>query len=297
MLNNIPGMILYEGESLFTGEPIVVIAVVDENPKTGKMLFTYILNATERPSMAAYTGGDVPICGDCKFRAQLDAPIVNGLPPRMCYVRLSDKDLGDHKAADERWSPDQIWDEWRNNGFLDAWDVRQDRPQDAKLLDDWDQADGGGVRYMGKEAVRVGSYGDPAACPTEVWSSLLECVVKWTGYSHAWDNPDVDPLLIRYCMASVNGMEEWKQAVEKGWRPFMVLSKEKMEFWESTVTTDRAILCPATAGKTTSKGEAISCANCFLCKGRSSNCLKGIYEKIHGPQQELHTWTVDENQR
>ena len=46
-------MILYEGPSLIDDTPIVVIAIEDSNPKTGRMLFTWILRQDRAPEVAA----------------------------------------------------------------------------------------------------------------------------------------------------------------------------------------------------------------------------------------------------
>ena len=72
------GFVIYEGQSLLDGAPIVAIALTgSSNPKTGDMVQTYILRQDVRPAEALRTGQDASICGDCKHR-----PLLGGA----CYV-------------------------------------------------------------------------------------------------------------------------------------------------------------------------------------------------------------------
>jgi hypothetical protein len=173
-------MLLYEGPSLLDGTPIVVIATEDSNPKTGKMLFTWILRQDRPPEVAAYDGSDDAICGDCKFRALY--PIPQGQAgdqrkaqqSRTCYVRLSHEE-----GADEAMPPSEVWRKWKAGEFQDAataWN-------DERLVGVWDCFDGH-MQYRGPLPVRIGSYGDPAAVPTRVWAELVRYKKHWTGYSH-----------------------------------------------------------------------------------------------------------------
>ncbi len=66
-------MILWEGESQFSGEPIVVIATglarKSQNEKTGDMVQVWILSQDTHPGELVTQGNDFTICGDCKLRA------------------------------------------------------------------------------------------------------------------------------------------------------------------------------------------------------------------------------------
>ena len=63
--------IIYKGQSLLDGKPVVAIATYsDRNTKTGKVLQTYIIRSDISPLEASKSGADFSICGDCKFRAQ-----------------------------------------------------------------------------------------------------------------------------------------------------------------------------------------------------------------------------------
>ena len=187
-------MILYEGPSLLDPEvDIVVIATEDSNPKTGRMLYTWILRQDRAPEVAAYDGSDDAICGDCKFRTQLvekqfeqrehDPKLPMPQPKwaqmwepstRTCYVRLSPAE-----GADEALPPSEVWRAWKAGEWDDPW---------GKGLGQWSLAglDPDTWNYIGPLPVRIGSYGDPAAVPTRVWAELLRYVTHWTGYSHFW---------------------------------------------------------------------------------------------------------------
>lgn len=295
MMKNIPGMVLYEGPSLLTSAEIVVIAVPDKNPKTNKMLFTYVLDAKTRPSTAAYNGDDKSVCGDCIFRAILDAEPVNGLPPRPCYVRLSQDELGDHPGADEKYSPDEVWDEWKMGGLLsykNYW-THAEGTYLGTFGEDWGATDNlseNYLQYYGPLPVRIGSYGDPAAVPTRVWAELVRYKKHWTMYTHNWRT--CDQRLKRFSMASVDSPKERDEAQALGWRTFYVVPDGARDraYAVDPLWSSKDILCPATDPHP--KRNA-ACATCLLCRGTSANA-PSIWEVAHGPAQKMHTWSTEE---
>ena len=139
-------MIIFEGKSRLTGEPVAVIAtgVVNpsRNPKTGPVIQTYILGAETHPVEALRSGADAAICGDCRFRPSIEGG---------CYVSVA-------------FAPARIWRTYKAGGYERA------RPADV------------GRGRM----VRIGSYGDPGAIPTRVWRELISESIGHTGYSHLW---------------------------------------------------------------------------------------------------------------
>ncbi len=272
-------MILFEGPSLINGRPIVVIATPDSNPKTGEMLYTWILDAEISPEEAAFNGVDESICGGCKFRAQPSSvPSASSLSKitwkhsRICYVRLSSEsdEFGTPKA-DEKMGPAEIWRAWKNGEFgrwqsfgpVPAW-------QNDECRMSWYQ-------YHGPLSVRIGSYGDPGAAPTEMWIDLVRYAPNFTAYTHLWKT--CDQQLKKYCMASVDTPEERIEANEMGWRAFVVAP---MDVDVAQLGSD--VLCPMTAGK------PVTCNTCHMCQGTSSKVKQNIWEKAHGVNLANHVW-------
>jgi len=114
-------------------------------------------------------------------------------------------------------------------------------------------------------ALRLGSYGDPAAVPFEVWQKLvLRTQGAITGYTHSWREADIR--LQRHCMASVDTPDEAIAAWSDGWSIF------------ATCRLPGAKQCPAdrTAGM-------VKCITCGLCSGNRKN-QRAIWIRPHGNQ-------------
>jgi len=250
-------MILYEGPSELNGEPIVVIAVEDGNPKIGKMLCTYILMQDVAPRTAVDERRDEAICGECPLRQQ----VVGDATTRGCYVRLG-------ADADETWSPEDLWRSYKDGN--PAWNDDAWGGEDCR-------------RYMGGLSVRLGSYGDPAAAPFWVWDALLYNAKHWTGYTHQWRT--CDPRLQEYCMASVDSPEEKDEAQARGWRTYHVVPYTAQDYYAHNHPEE--ILCPASY----LAGQKTTCAKCSLCKGQLSNSSKSIWVPAHGKNKDVVTWT------
>ena len=93
------GCIQYEGPSMINGEPIVVV-VTDgsRNRATGNLLQQWILPANVEPHVAAKTGDDEAVCGDCILRGGA------------CYVRKHQAPLAVHRA----YYRGAYGDDWRS---------------------------------------------------------------------------------------------------------------------------------------------------------------------------------------
>lgn len=216
-----PGIVVWEGPSLLNGVPIVVIAnCVDglsQNRKTGPMVQVYILLQDGPPWVSVTNGDDAAICGDCKLRAQKW-----GGGGRACYVQV--------------WPyVETVWKTYKRGRYL---------PIDSL---DWDPLE--------FRDVRVGTYGDPAAVPLEVWKRLLHGAKGWTMYTHLWDQ--CDQKLRYHAMASVDTPEEYEAAKKMGWRCFRSrFSHEKLDKHE--------IVCPAAV----EADKSVQCVGCQLCDGK-----------------------------
>lgn len=229
------GYIVYRGPSVIDGAPIVVIALTggSTNSKTGNMVQTYILRTDVDPVAAVKTGADVSICGDCRHRG-------NGIDGigRTCYVNLGH-------------GPSSVY-----RAFL-----RGRYPDD----------DG----YMAQTActgriVRIGTYGDPAAVPFEVWERILRNAAGHTGYTHQWRNA-IAADLRGIVMASADTEAEADAAAIAGWRTFRVRTA-------TDPLRKRESVCPASA----EAGKKLQCAECKACDGAGSGRKGSIAIVVHG---------------
>ena len=233
--NKARGVIFYEGPSEIDGTPIVAVALFgSRNTKTGNMVQTYILRADTDPVEAVKAGTDSAICGTCTHRGQHD-PETGALIPgtRTCYVVLGQGPKGVWKGLQAGQYP-------RHN---------------AQGL------------FAGR-FVRLGTYGDPAAVPFEVWEGLLEGTTGHNGYTHQWR--DCDSRFASLCMASADSELDREQANALGYRTFRVrpdLQKLKGEF-----------VCPASQ----EAGAKLQCAACKACGGTSSKARADVTITIHG---------------
>ena len=224
--------IIYHGPLLIDGQPIIAVATSDsKNRKTGPMLQTWIMRADMDPISASRTGADYSICGNCVHRGQAhDAPHGQA-KGRSCYVTLA-------------LAPQAIWRSLVRGVY--------------SRCDD--------LRALGRgKMIRIGSYGDGAAVPRNIWDELCAEAAGWTAYTHQ-GNPDPDRF-----MTSVESQVDAIHAWNRGERTFRVVRTI------DDLIAGSEILCPASdeAGKRT------TCANCKLCAGASISA-KNIAIVAHG---------------
>ena len=137
--------IIYKGQSLLDGKPVVAIATYsDRNTKTGKVLQTYIIRSDISPLDASKTGADFSICGDCKFRGvPTSDPKRKQAVKRDCYVNLGQ-------------GPTIVYKSFLRGTYPMA-DTRADR-----------------IALGAGRVVRLGTYGDPAAIPVMGLGSTID---------------------------------------------------------------------------------------------------------------------------
>jgi hypothetical protein len=221
--------VFYRGPSLIDGAPIVGVAVYsDRNSKTGRVLQTYILREDINPLEASKTGADVSICGTCPLRGTAtDDPARKQAAGRRCYVNLGQGPLSVFRALERGRYPDV------------------------------DPAAIGAGRM-----VRVGTYGDPAAIPGEVWDAMLSQATTWTAYTHQkpW-RPDI-------AMQSADTLSEAQAHWRAGRRTFRVLTGL------ADLDPANEALCPASK----EAGRRVQCAACKLCKGSARGKSIAIVE-------------------
>jgi hypothetical protein len=119
--------------------------------------------------------------------------------------------------------------------------------------------------------VRLGTYGDPAAVPYEVWEMLLSYAKGWTGYTHQWAKSSTDPRIMSLCMASVDNDDQFFQAQSMGYRTFRVrLANQPLLLKE--------FVCPASA----EAGKRKLCTECKACDGGIDTAKASPAIIVHG---------------
>lgn len=219
------GYIAYEGPSEIDGAPIVVIInKIDgsKNAKTGAIVQSFIIRADVDPVKALQTGDDASVCGQCEHRPVLAKQ--TGAAP--CYVQVAKSVLAVYGA------------------YLRGRYVRADAATIARALE-------------GK-IVRIGTYGDPAAAPVQMWNQITRYAAGRRGYTHQWDsvgfNVDAWAPLV---MASADTIDQAAKANLLGMRVFRVSQGVDVQAGEA--------MCPASA----EAGRKSTCAKCTLCAGTS----------------------------
>ena len=227
------GVILYEGPSPVDGSPIVAIATgltkASANSKTGRVIQTWIMRSDLDPWDAVKSGKDLSVCGDCIHRrtwSEVEQKWVHS-----CYV-------------DVPRAPKAIFNCFKRGGYL--------------TLAEYPKA----VRIILRNILRLGSYGDPAMIPIEVWAALIGPNSP-LGYTHQWESTlfDIDPRFKLLLMASVESGIERQRAESKGWRVFqgVVRGSEPPKGLKQ---------CPS--DPTISEDKQVGCDVCQACDGKFS---------------------------
>ena len=115
--------------------------------------------------------------------------------------------------------------------------------------------------------VRLGTYGDPAAVPREVWDELVKGTPGWTGYSHSPHVQDLSDL----CMASVETEEQARVWQAQGWSTYRTRSPgERLIRGEAQ--------CPAAEE---AAGHAVTCGSCMKCNGQKGSVSIEVHGSTH----------------
>lgn len=249
-----PGLVLYDGPSLFDGSPVVCVLTgvgwTSSNHKTGPMLQTWILRSDLSPLAALATDADRSVCGTCRFRGERGKG-------RSCYVAVVQ-------------APTQVYHTLANGRY---------EPASKALL----------KRHAAGRACRFGSYGDPCAVPLPVWQELARFLgageyrrprhrgggrgrMPWTGYTQVWRT--CDPGYREFLMASVVGEAEALEARHLGWRTYRVREP-------GTPLMPGEFTCPSSneAGR---RSDCFSCRRCDGGTGGRSPAIVG-----HGSRPTL----------
>jgi hypothetical protein len=209
------GVILYRGPSLLDGSPIVCVATgLARKSKNPKTG-----NAVQTYIVA--DNGENPIEAN---RSGGDAAVCGNCPHRdgTCYVNIAQAPLAVYRAVQA--------------GSYPKFNAKQH------------------LSLFKGRFLRLGSYGDPAAVPIQVWETLCSVASHHTGYTHQWRT--CHPAYAAYCMASVETAAQRLEAIAKGWRTFRVrLPNQPIEPGE--------FVCPASQ----EAGRRLTCDECKACSG------------------------------
>jgi hypothetical protein len=244
------GIVLYEGASLIDGAPIVVIVnkimAKSANAKTGHMVQSFIIRSDMHPVEALQNGQDESVCGKCRHRPFLAGTVIDNhgtIADGACYVQVSK-------------SVASVYQAYRNDRY-----ARPGIDFDPAILPEL---------FEGL-AFRLGTYGDPAAAPFQVWRRATLKTAMHNGYSHQWRDPRFQAFKL-LCMASADTESERDEAHEMGWRTFRVRGDDK------PLVKGLEIICPASK----EADYKTNCASCKACGGLSAKAKVSIAIMAHG---------------
>lgn len=210
------GYIVYRGPSLLDGKPIVVVAITKESK-----------NSKTGNMVQTYILVDNGISPVENYKSFADESICGECKHRRgkggaCYVNVGQGPTIVTKGIARGIYP--------NNPFEAA-------------------------RACDNRAVRLGTYGDPAAVPGYVWADLLSGSKSHTGYTHQWKSGKANHVK-DWCMASADSEQERIEAKEMGWRTFRVRTSDE-------ILMKGEFVCPASEeGK-----KRMLCVDCTACSG------------------------------
>lgn len=167
------------------------------------------------------------------LKARKDASICGDCPQRWnlgggCYVVVGN-------------APRSVWAAWQR-GAYQRWTAKR------------------ASKWAGR-ALRLGSYGDPAVVPAEVWREIFTVLQPptWTGYTHQWANPTAQHLKQSAC-ASVDTPGQYHAARSMGWRTFRTRKP-------GDPLLPNEFECPASE----EEGFRLTCEECGACNGNPNN--------------------------
>ena len=240
-------IVLYTGPSMLDGFPIVVLATLDSsNVKTGRIVQTWIMRADSPPHTAGAVGDDLSVCGMCPRRHFLGGD---------CYVI-------------KHQGPLSTWKNWERAGKPDA-----DLPSAIDRIRE----------ATSEYGLRLGSYGDPAAVPSDsVWIPIIKATTPriCVGYTHQHKALNFVSSTntykhVQWCrenlMASCDTPEEAVLASAGGWRYFLAVPV-------GVAPPPKAIMCLADRENSTK-----TCSTCGICDGSQKKATRAsVFLNEHG---------------
>ena len=227
------GVILYQGDSLLTEFDQVVAIATFNSSNSGTG------NMIQTWIMHAEIN---PIVAS---KAGYDAAVCGSCPHRHhlgggCYVNLGQ-------------APSSVWRAYKR-GAYPVYDTSH-----ASLFEN--------------RHVRIGSYGDPASVPVQIWQTIIALADGYTGYTHQIRHPNFDPAHGELFMVSADTPNQARAYNRAGYNTFRV-KREGSELLEDELD------CPKQSGQ-----QCIDCQLCGTFKSRNiaidvHGPLKGRYDRI-----------------
>tara|TARA_R100001198_G_C5219063_1_gene201883 strand:- start:247 stop:996 length:750 start_codon:yes stop_codon:yes gene_type:complete len=218
------GFILYDGPSRLTGEPIVIIATIKSNNAKTGNMIQTWILRSDISPVEA-------------SKQSKDDAICGNCPHRQntggaCYVNIGQ-------------APSAVYKAYKKGSY---------KPFDASAHKEL---------FFGR-MIRLGSYGDPAAVPVEVWNNILQYCIGHTGYTHQIKHKNFQKDILKICQVSADTPKQALKLQKQGLKTFRV------------ALPDDGLLDDEIECLSDSKG--LSCMACGLCDGSKQN----IAIVVHG---------------
>ncbi|MFN3573613.1 MAG: hypothetical protein ACK4TR_08810 [Phenylobacterium sp.] len=227
------GVILWEGPSALDGAPIVVIATGIAAKSGNEKTGDMVQTWIMRQDVAPHHA----------LKTGQDASVCGDCMHRpanggSCYVKVFQ-------------APLSVWNAYQRGVYPRI------LPGEARDL------------FAGR-MVRLGSYGDPAAAPYDLWAAIVGRAKGWTGYTHQWRT--CDHRFANLLMASADSEAEGVTARAFGWRTFRIRTADE------PVAPKAEFVCPASA----EAGYRTDCASCRACGGTMAKAKASPVIVAHG---------------
>jgi hypothetical protein len=226
--------VLYKGHSVLDGAPIVVLAVINTSNPKTAGMIQTHILRDDMSPLDA-------------TRTMEDVSICGVCPLRQnrdgaCYVNIGQ-------------GPESAWKAYKRGKYAEP---------SLETIQKW----------LSGRVLRLGSYGDPAAVPFEVWEQALSGCRKTTGYTHQMSHKNFDPRILKYCIVSADTAKQAAGYHSRDYRTFRIVTDYDQLF-------DNEVICK-------DDSEGMTCLECGLCDG-ALNSKPSIAILVHGTRTRKHT--------
>jgi hypothetical protein len=136
------------------------------------------------------------------------------------------------------------------------------------------------TRHFVGSRFRIGSYGDPAAVPFEIWAPFVSLAETHTGYTHQFRHPRFDRRIADICMVSADTVEEAARHQRRGYSTFRV--RAPGEALQPNEMECRYV------------SDNVQCIDCGLCSGKGA---ANISTTAHGIRSRVRERDIIYSQR